>query len=184
MKCCVRFLPFTDRRSIQFGLPGTSRAGGEVAATAVAVLPFQTRGEQLGVYGEGMVDLLTINLEGLEGIRTINSGTVIARWRSDVGSDFTAELERLRALRAQRRLESSDLVLYDALSKRSRGETSTRLDELKRLQAGGGEVVHGVRRGRAQPPVWLMCRKISGCSARSKSWPSGLIAMLSTVSRM
>ncbi len=74
------------------GLLGASRAGGEVVATAVAVLPFQTRGEELGVYGEGMVDLLTINLEGLEGIRTINSGTVIARWRSDVGSDFTAEL--------------------------------------------------------------------------------------------
>jgi tetratricopeptide (TPR) repeat protein len=86
------------------GLEGTSRAGGEAAATAVAVLPFQTRGEELGVYGEGMVDLLTINLEGLEGIRTINSGTVIARWRSEVGSDLTAELEE--ALSVARRLDA------------------------------------------------------------------------------
>ncbi len=76
------------------GFPGPARAGAEAAADAVAVLPFEARGPELAVYGEGMVDLLTANLEGLGGLRTINSGTVVARWRSELGETTTAELEQ------------------------------------------------------------------------------------------
>ncbi len=76
------------------GLIGPQQAGAEASATAVAVLPFTTRGEGLELYGEGMVDLLTANLEGLGGLRTINSGTVVARWRSEIGETQTAELDR------------------------------------------------------------------------------------------
>lgn len=75
------------------GLLGPSEAGAEVSTTAVAVLPFQTRGEGLDLYGEGMVDLLTANLEGLGGLRTINAGTVVARWEAEVGETTTAELD-------------------------------------------------------------------------------------------
>jgi TolB-like protein/tetratricopeptide (TPR) repeat protein len=75
------------------GLIGPTAAGAESAPTAVAVLPFQTRGADLEVYGEGMVDLLTANLEGLGGLRTINSGTVVARWRAQVGETLVAELD-------------------------------------------------------------------------------------------
>jgi len=75
------------------GLIGPTEAGAEGAPVAVAVLPFQTRGADLDLYGEGMVDLLTANLEGLGGIRTINSGTVVARWRAQLGETLVAELD-------------------------------------------------------------------------------------------
>ncbi|MEJ2204392.1 MAG: hypothetical protein P8170_09795 [Gemmatimonadota bacterium] len=75
-------------------LPGPAMAGAEPAANAVAVLPFEARGTELAVYEEGMVHLLTANLEGLGGLRTINSGTVVARWQSELGETTTAELDQ------------------------------------------------------------------------------------------
>lgn len=80
------------------GLIGPTSVGAEGAPAAVAVLPFQTRGADLDVYGEGMVDLLTPNLEGLGGIRTINSGTVVARWHAELGRTVTVELDQALAL--------------------------------------------------------------------------------------
>jgi len=74
------------------GLIGPTEASADASSSAIAVLPFQTRGAELEVYGEGMVDLLSANLEGLGGLRTIDAGTVIARWKSRIGDDFTAEL--------------------------------------------------------------------------------------------
>jgi tetratricopeptide (TPR) repeat protein len=74
-------------------LLGPTAIGAESTSAAVAVLPFQVRGDGLDVYGEGMVDLLTTNLEGLGGLRTINAGSVVARWRSELGETTTAELE-------------------------------------------------------------------------------------------
>ncbi|MHC4925630.1 MAG: hypothetical protein ACYTG4_16390, partial [Planctomycetota bacterium] len=75
------------------GLIGPTEAGAEASSASVAVLPFRTRGEGLELYGEGMVDLLTANLEGLGGVRTINAGTVVARWESEFGNTTTAELD-------------------------------------------------------------------------------------------
>lgn len=80
-----------------FGAPsliGPTPVAASAPRTAVAVLPFQTRGDDLAVYGEGMVDLLTANLDGLGGLRTVDAGTVLARWRSQIGDDFTVELDR------------------------------------------------------------------------------------------
>jgi class 3 adenylate cyclase/tetratricopeptide (TPR) repeat protein len=50
------------------------------AAPGLAVLPFDVRGEGLDVWREGMVDLLSTNLDGAAGLRTIDSRTVLARW--------------------------------------------------------------------------------------------------------
>lgn len=60
-----------------------SIAAGEVAAGAdvIAVLPFDVRGEGLEVMGEGMVDLLSRNLDEVGAIRTIDPRTVLSRWR-------------------------------------------------------------------------------------------------------
>lgn len=80
------------------GLIGSTSVGAEGTPAAVAVLPFQTRGADLDVYGEGMVDLLTPNLEGLGGIRTINPGTVVTRWHARLGRTVTVELERALAV--------------------------------------------------------------------------------------
>jgi predicted negative regulator of RcsB-dependent stress response len=74
------------------GLLGPTEAGADGVPTAIAVLPFEARGQDSELWREGMVDMLSINLEGLGGIRTINSGTVISRWKSRIGDEPTAEL--------------------------------------------------------------------------------------------
>jgi TolB-like protein len=60
------------------GGPG---GGAGAAEPALAVLPFTVSGEGLEVWREGMMDLLTSNLDGVGGLRTINSRTLLSRLR-------------------------------------------------------------------------------------------------------
>jgi class 3 adenylate cyclase/tetratricopeptide (TPR) repeat protein len=53
------------------------------AAPGIAVLPFTVNDPDLATWREGMVDLLTVNLDGVPGLRPIASRTVLARWRSE-----------------------------------------------------------------------------------------------------
>lgn len=62
------------------------------AAPGIAVLPFTVQGEGLDVWREGMVDLLSTNLDGAVGLRTIDSRTVLARWREGVTDDRALDL--------------------------------------------------------------------------------------------
>ena len=55
--------------------------GAEAAAPGVAVLPFDSRGVEDELWGEGLVDLFSTNLDGVAGLRAIDSRTVLARWR-------------------------------------------------------------------------------------------------------
>ena len=55
--------------------------GEGVAAPAVAILPFEVRGEDLDMWREGMIDLLSVNLDGATGLRAIDTRTVLAGWR-------------------------------------------------------------------------------------------------------
>jgi serine/threonine-protein kinase len=48
--------------------------------TALAVLPFRVVGPELELWREGMVDLLSTNLDGAGGIRTVAPRTVLSRW--------------------------------------------------------------------------------------------------------
>lgn len=66
----------------------------QAAASAIAVLPFEVRGEDLALWHEGMVDLLSVNLDGASGIRAIDSRTVLARWREALGDGASPDLER------------------------------------------------------------------------------------------
>ena len=52
------------------------------AAETMAVLPFNVSGPDAGVLGEGMVDLLSTNLQGVGGIRTVDPRAVLSRWSS------------------------------------------------------------------------------------------------------
>lgn len=54
------------------------------AAPGIAVLPFDVRGPGAEVWNEGMVDVLSKSLDGAAGLRTIDSRTVLARWREGV----------------------------------------------------------------------------------------------------
>jgi tetratricopeptide (TPR) repeat protein len=79
--------------SLLFGLAGAyvllggrSPGATPLAATGgvapgVAVLPFDARGVDDELFGAGMVDLLATNLDGVAGLRSIDSRTVLARWR-------------------------------------------------------------------------------------------------------
>lgn len=77
---------------------GPSEAGADVAATGIAVVPFDVRGQDLEIWREGMVDLLSNNLDGVGGFRTIDPRTVMARWKENVGDATDPDLDA--ALRA------------------------------------------------------------------------------------
>jgi tetratricopeptide (TPR) repeat protein len=77
---------------------GPPEAGAASAAEGIAVVPFDVRGQELDIWREGMMDLLTNNLDGVGGYRTIDSRTVMARWRRSVGDDPAPDLQS--ALRA------------------------------------------------------------------------------------
>lgn len=83
--------------------------GGSSATTAdgpavVAVLPFEVRGEGLEVWREGMIDVLSTNLDVFSQLRAVPSRTVLAGWReAEPGAltDQTAMLEVAREINAR-----------------------------------------------------------------------------------
>ncbi len=65
----------------------SSVANAETFADAdpgIAVLPFSVHGEGIEVWREGMVDLLSTAMNGVGGLRAIDSRTLMARWREKV----------------------------------------------------------------------------------------------------
>jgi DNA-binding SARP family transcriptional activator/TolB-like protein len=79
----------------------------------VAVVPFAVHGPGMELWREGLVDLLSVNLDGPM-LRAIDSRTVMARWRERVGAvtepDFQAVLDVARAT------EARDAVIGTAVS--------------------------------------------------------------------
>jgi tetratricopeptide (TPR) repeat protein len=72
--------------------PGAAPLSAEAGvAPGLAVLPFEARGLDEDLWSAGMVDLLTTNLDGVGGLRTIDSRTVLARWRES-GAQATGDL--------------------------------------------------------------------------------------------
>ena len=70
----------------------TPPANATALAPAIAVLPFTLRGQGLEVWREGMVDLLSMGLDGAGGLRAIDSRTLLARWQEAVGDETVADL--------------------------------------------------------------------------------------------
>lgn len=62
--------------------PGEAIAGS--AAPGIAVVPFRVTDRALEIWREGAVDLLSTNLDGVGGLRAIDSRTLFARWRESV----------------------------------------------------------------------------------------------------
>ncbi len=58
----------------------------------VAVLPFAVRGRGLEMWREGMVDLLSMGLDGAAGIRAIDSRTLLAAWHQEIHDEASADL--------------------------------------------------------------------------------------------
>ena len=78
----------------------------------LAVLPFRVAGPDSAVWREGLVDLLSINLDGAPGVRVIAPRTVLSRWNANVGrradvADQDAALGVARAVGARFALTGS-----------------------------------------------------------------------------
>jgi len=84
------------------------------AEPGIAVLPFSARGEGMEVWREGMVDLLSANLDGVPGLRSIDSRTVFARWREAVPE--SGEVDQTAALRIARATGAEYALLGSAVS--------------------------------------------------------------------
>ncbi len=62
------------------------------AAPGIAILPFTVNDEAQARWREGMIDLLSANLDGAGGLRAIDSRTVLARWREEAGEREDVDL--------------------------------------------------------------------------------------------
>ncbi|PYP23896.1 MAG: hypothetical protein DMD55_16210 [Gemmatimonadetes bacterium] len=88
------------------------RSSPGIPGNTLAVLPFRVAGPDSGVWREGLVDLLSINLDGAPGVRVIAPRTVLSRWNADVGrradvADQDAALGVARAVGARFALTGS-----------------------------------------------------------------------------
>ena len=106
-------------------------------AETIAVLPFSASGAGVEVLGEGMVDLLTTNLQGVGGIQAVDPRLVLKRWGRK-GRKQAGGVED--ALELGRDLEAGSVVTGSAVSAGGR----------VRLAADLYAVASGERLGRAQ----------------------------------
>ncbi|HXE58433.1 MAG TPA: serine/threonine-protein kinase [Gemmatimonadales bacterium] len=77
-------------------------------AELIAVLPFETRGGGAELMGEGMVDLISANLDAVGGIRAVDPRTVLHRWRRRGGE---RGLDREGALAVGRDVRAGSVLL-------------------------------------------------------------------------
>jgi eukaryotic-like serine/threonine-protein kinase len=119
-----------------------SRARGPAVAPAaetIAILPFNASGPGVDVLGEGMVDLLSTNLQGVGGIHTVEPRAVLREWTAE-GSK--AGLDVQHAMAIGRKLHAGSVVLGSAVSTGTRVRLAADLysvtgDRLGRAQVDG-----------------------------------------------
>jgi serine/threonine-protein kinase len=73
-----------------------SRAGArpELDGSLLAVAPFDVLDSKLGLWREGMVDLLSRNLDGAGPLRTVPPTVIVRRWRGRADPESAADLGR------------------------------------------------------------------------------------------
>lgn len=108
------------------------------ALPGIAVLPFAVTGGALGEWREGMVNLLSTNLDGAAGLRAINSRTVMARWDEVAGDD--GRVDEAMSLRVAEATRARYALLGSAVG----------IGPSVRLTADVYDVVSGDRLGQAQ----------------------------------
>jgi DNA-binding SARP family transcriptional activator/TolB-like protein len=74
---------------------GTGQAAAIGAAPGIAVMPFQVADPNMAVWREGLIDLLTANLDGVGGLRAIDSRTVLAQWHEGVSEGQVPDLRTI-----------------------------------------------------------------------------------------
>jgi TolB-like protein len=102
----------------------------------IAVIPFTTSGTGVELLGEGMVDLLSTNLNAVGGISTVDPRNVLSRWKKQGGTAKDDALEVGRSLDAGSVLMGS--VIAAGPSVRINAElTSVTGEALARAQVNG-----------------------------------------------
>jgi serine/threonine-protein kinase len=100
-------------RSIRASWSGPVARAVAPAAETIAILPFNTAGPRMEFLREGMMDLLTTNLDGVGGIRIVEPRVVLRTW----GRRTMSPGDRLdQALDAGRKLGAASIVIGSAVS--------------------------------------------------------------------
>jgi serine/threonine-protein kinase len=124
---------------------GTSPLGPDPAIAGpepgLAVLPFRVVGDDAGLWREGMVDLLSANLDGAVGVRTIAPRTVISRWRSAFVDD--AEPADAEALDVARDVGARHALLGSMVALGGEVRLSARVHDLSTGRLEGEVQVRG-----------------------------------------
>lgn len=107
----------------------TYQAAAPADRPSVAVLPFTVRGSDMGVWREGLVDLLSINLDGPT-LRAIDSRTVLARWHERVAGGDDGDLQT--ALEVARGTGARHAVVGTAVATGSQVRVAASVRELPR----------------------------------------------------
>lgn len=113
----------------------------ENAAPGLAVVPFSVNDPELERWEEGMVDLLSTNLDGAGGLRAIDSRTVLARWRELVPENGVADLPT--ALEVARRAGGKYGLVGSAVSSGASMRLVTDVYDLENSEALGQSQVEG-----------------------------------------
>ncbi len=113
----------------------------ESAAPGVAVVPFSVNDPELERWEEGMVDLLSTNIDGAGGLRAIDSRTVLARWREAVPEGGVADLPT--ALEVARRAGARYGLVGSAVSNGATMRLAAEVYDLESGDALGNPQVEG-----------------------------------------
>ncbi|HYO47208.1 MAG TPA: adenylate/guanylate cyclase domain-containing protein, partial [Gemmatimonadota bacterium] len=114
----------------------------EDAAPGIAVLPFTVNGPGLDVWREGVIDLVSANIDGAGGLRAIDGRTVLARWSEVVHGSATPDLED--ALEVGRRTGARYALLGSATALGSNVRLVADVYDLASGQSLGRTQVEGV----------------------------------------
>jgi class 3 adenylate cyclase/tetratricopeptide (TPR) repeat protein len=96
------------------GPDATPEEAQAAAAPGIAVMPFRVGDQSLQTWREGMVDLLSTNLDGAGGLRAIDPRTILARWRE--GAPEGTDPDLAATLEIARRTEAAYAVLGSAIT--------------------------------------------------------------------
>ncbi len=136
-------------------LPVSGASDGD-AAPGIAVLPFHVVGSpELELWREGMVDLLSTNLDGAAGLRTIDPRGLLSRWNAEIGEGVDAP-DREAALAVARGAGASYAVMGDAVDLGGGVRVSAEVHDL-----GSGDLLGRVRVEGAADSVLALVDRLS-----------------------
>ena len=120
-----------------------SKAPDRPLVSVIAVAPFDVMRADLGIWREGMVDVLSRNLDGMGDLRAISPTTVLQSWRgrsdaasaAKLGKAVRAQVVVYGALRTDGDSVRAQATLYDVATGQQigdveRGDAATRIDRL------------------------------------------------------